>query len=64
MNQRNQKCQNCRFYNVNKKLFTITRGKCHRYPPQLYFENKDDPSEFPIVVSTNWCGEWQPNNRR
>ena len=64
MNQRNQKCQTCRFYKAEKALLTITRGKCHRFPPQYTFETRDDPSVFPVVVSSNWCGEWQPNNRR
>ena len=46
MNQRNQKCQTCRFYKAEKALLTITRGKCHRFPPQYTFETRDDPYCF------------------
>ena len=32
-----------------KHSLTITRGKCHRFPPQYTFETRDDPSVFPVV---------------
>ena len=64
MNMRNQKCQNCRFYKPEKAMLTITRGKCQRFPPSIHDDTQRDPSEFPIVVSSNWCGEWKPTSGR
>ena len=29
-----------------------------------FYETKDQTAEFPKVLSTFWCGEWQTNSKR
>ena len=54
-----QKCYNCRFY----KPKTDGSGECVRFPPCIKNTESSDRSMvradmFPIVLSTDWCGEW------
>jgi hypothetical protein len=45
-------CQKCRFYEPE-------RGECRRYPPQIWSDNDCFYENFPKVLVSEWCGEFQ-----
>ena len=45
-----QRCGNCRYSRVDD----VGKGHCHRHAPQ----SGHCGSEWPIVYSDDWCGEW------
>ena len=65
MAEREQRCENCRFWD----LYDVTVGcgafgECHRNPPPPYYEDdKPEPVDigrWPSTWHNDWCGEWQP----
>ena len=66
--QREQRCENCRFW---KPLFDDGSGDtgwCKRNPPSLFMfpdtelvgEEDINSGHWPTTVQYEWCGEWQP----
>ena len=50
-------CENCFFFNSLDRF----QGTCDRFPPTVPPETPADVyHRHPIVMSTNWCGEWKP----
>lgn len=55
MNKRS--CDTCEFLGkYNDDFHTV----CRRYPP---VKNKSDRECWPSVYPSDWCGEWQPNDK-
>lgn len=56
----NMECQNCAFYvkDTNDEDF----GFCKRYPPVYMGQQEDSWWSFPVLYSTDWCGEFQRGN--
>lgn len=58
-----QQCSNCHFYehyqNYTYRGQMTSRGKCHRYPPQIVSSSPEDYSDFPLVNEKEYCGEFQ-----
>jgi len=58
-NPRNQKCQDCFFY----EDFDYDEGFCHRYPPFPSYASLDGEihTEYflPDVFKGSWCGEFR-----
>lgn len=60
----NPMCMNCMYsYKMQSVLF------CRRYPPGVQIiatqskvggQGLQPISEFPIMLNSNWCGEYQP----
>ena len=54
-----EKCGNCRY---SKYRFSYSgrneKLNCHRFPPTIH-NTEDAFSQFPVVNSGNWCGEWK-----
>lgn len=51
-------CQTCRFYHPDDGY--PETGECHRFPPLVNFSvGVGEGSEFPVVMMTDWCGEYQ-----
>ncbi len=57
-------CGRCHFYEANYEDQDF--GTCFRYPPRpspiMDHEERNEPDAylFPVVVSDDWCGEFQP----
>jgi len=69
MIERENACDGCRFFwpdDPNKRFF----GECHRYPPGPGYLRPSDggmewfTASWPQVVSTDFCGEWQKDDRQ
>jgi hypothetical protein len=45
-------CGNCRYSVVNGQL------ECHRYAPKPIMTGGRCWAEWPLVESSDWCGEW------
>ena len=55
-----QTCNSCRYYRPELELAPIAdEGRCHRHPPQIGPRG----GEWPEVDASDWCGEWQPQQR-
>ena len=55
-------CATCVFFvRMSSNRGTITRGKCRRYPPMVYFDShaKQVLEIFPSVNENFWCGEFR-----
>lgn len=55
-------CQNCRYYD---------NGYCKKYPPKQFIITSITSdgeyffhTEYPFVCKSDWCGEWEKNNRK
>jgi len=48
-----ESCESCIFYRSIDK----GTGFCRRYPP--HSRGYNDEESFPIVYSSNWCGEYK-----
>ena len=49
-------CENCAYFAKNPEFNKY--GHCHRYPPSG-LENEISIEVFPIVMATDWCGEYK-----
>lgn len=56
-----QSCGNCRFYKPPQALGS-NLGHCRRYPSQAVHDGDGVDYHFPLVLTSKWCGEWQPAN--
>lgn len=52
-----QCCKNCRFSKPRRNSFGEGDYLCLRRPPVRF--SIDEPSGFPDVYDSNWCGEWE-----
>lgn len=49
-------CANCAFLEMGAK---DDAGYCHRYPPKLIPDEESGATvSYPVVVPSDWCGEW------
>lgn len=46
-------CGNCRFCNIN-----ATPHRCRRKPPVVLQGQLGVLYQWPVVLSTDWCGDW------
>ena len=72
MSERAERCENCRFWDLDGVFLVAAPddeardrfSECHRYPPtQGFFEEVDQNfiPRFPVTLNNQWCGEFQPN---
>lgn len=56
MNNTNNQCKNCKFYDRH--------GKCRRYPPAVFMVQNVETMKFlrhlPDVTPDEFCGEFEP----
>jgi hypothetical protein len=53
-------CSDCAFCSAPwTDTFGNELARCHRYPPQQKIPNADS---YPIVTSSDWCGEFKSND--
>lgn len=52
-----RRCDHCKFFVEIGDKGGYQVGTCHRFPP---FPVHHDQAFFPQVISTDWCGEFQP----
>lgn len=54
MSDNTKTCSNCKFYNAPYQV-------CHRYPPQIRFNDSGSAvgSSFPHSNPPDWCGEFK-----
>ncbi len=54
-------CSQCVFWMPEDP---VTVGHCHRYPPQVYFNEHAQltAQKFPLVDHHHWCGEWSDDD--
>jgi hypothetical protein len=57
----NAQCGKCLYWEQHDNVAVM--GECRRYPPQVVMvretgENETASSEWPLTLSTAWCGEW------
>lgn len=49
-------CSNCRFFHMEDPK--EDSGLCRRLPPQIVSTDEGEWTGFPMVMLTDWCGEW------
>ena len=54
----NGSCTDCVYW----KELENNDGWCRRYPKSQVVSSENLESYFPIVNSTDWCGEYHPNS--
>lgn len=58
MEEKFEKCENCRFWRKYEDRGHGTEGSCHRHPP-IYLGAVLNPQvDFPEVRNDDWCGEF------
>lgn len=50
-------CATCRFFLEDGDFDGVKVGQCRRRPPR---GPQHGPWRFPRVMSTSWCGEYEP----
>ena len=61
--QREQRCETCRFWDTDDGWAGDGFGYCMRFPPSqtVHQSNCEHPVGFwPATMTVDWCGEWQP----
>jgi hypothetical protein len=55
-------CRDCKYWeiiNSSGEEGAPTFGKCHRNPPLLLNVQDTTYTGFPVIVETEWCGEFK-----
>jgi hypothetical protein len=57
----NAQCGKCLYWERDENV--ASTGECRRYPPRVVMVREGDgretaSSEWPLTLSTAWCGEW------
>jgi len=57
-----ENCATCQYFRKEDSRYEWDiKGKCHRYPPQIWVDgilDKTPSSSFPKVEGSDWCGEF------
>jgi hypothetical protein len=59
------RCKNCLFCEVlDYDEVMFGDADCHRFPPTVLQNTTNRACSVPRVFEDDWCGEWQPKQKR